>query len=271
MGRPVMDRGGPGGGGIGLPETLTGRGATVLRSPLGAAGAAAGDVAAGEEEAAAGAAPAGAAAAGAAVAGPCCAAAGAGPVCGRDPVGKGWAPDRGPLGMVPGAVVGLACPGPGAALGAPGGGEPGGRGADVRGESMTSLADLLTTRRCPGRGSWVTGAVWAAAGLEPASSPGLGLTGAGSGVTGAVFGRSAAGALAGRCDPPARGAEAMAGDGAGSSGWTARRNPSRSAFRRARSACASSIDDEWLLTPIPRSMQMSRASLLVSPSSRASS
>ena len=39
----------------------------------------------------------------------------------------------------------------------------------------------------------------------------------------------------------------------------------------ARSACASSIDDEWLLTPIPRSMQRSSASLFVSPSSRASS
>ncbi len=37
------------------------------------------------------------------------------------------------------------------------------------------------------------------------------------------------------------------------------------------SACASSIDDEWLFTPIPRSMHMSRASLLVSPNSRASS
>ena len=69
--------------------------------------------------------------------------------------------------------------------------------------------------------------------------------------------------------PPSAPAEGAVG--ACSSGWTARRNPSRSALRRARSACASSIEDEWLLTPIPRSTQRSRASLLVSPSSRASS
>jgi hypothetical protein len=63
---------------------------------------------------------------------------------------------------------------------------------------------------------------------------------------------------------------ALAG-AAGSSGWTGRRRPSRSAFLRARSACASSMDDEWLLTPIPRERQRSRASLLVRPSSWASS
>jgi len=60
---------------------------------------------------------------------------------------------------------------------------------------------------------------------------------------------------------------AFLSEGAGSSGWTGRRSPSRSALRRARSACASSMDDEWLLTPIPRDKQRSSASLLVSPSS----
>jgi hypothetical protein len=54
---------------------------------------------------------------------------------------------------------------------------------------------------------------------------------------------------------------------AGSSGCTGRHRPSRSAFRRARSAWASSMDDEWLLTPIPRDKQRSSASLLVRPSS----
>ena len=59
--------------------------------------------------------------------------------------------------------------------------------------------------------------------------------------------------------------------GAGSSGWTGRRNPSASAFRRTRSAWASSIEDEWLLTPMPSARHRSSASLLVSPSSRPSS
>jgi hypothetical protein len=44
--------------------------------------------------------------------------------------------------MVPGLD-----PGTGAVLGVLGGGGTGGRGKEVRGESMTSLVDLLTTRR----------------------------------------------------------------------------------------------------------------------------
>jgi len=59
--------------------------------------------------------------------------------------------------------------------------------------------------------------------------------------------------------------------GSGSSGWTSLRRPSRSALRRARSAWASSIDEEWLLTPIPSDRHRSSASLLVRPSSCASS
>jgi len=58
---------------------------------------------------------------------------------------------------------------------------------------------------------------------------------------------------------------------AGSSGETARRSPSLSAFRRTRSAWASSIEEEWLFTPMPNARQRSRASLFVRPSSRASS
>ena len=56
-----------------------------------------------------------------------------------------------------------------------------------------------------------------------------------------------------------------------SGGWVARRRPSRSALRRTRSAWASSIEDEWLLTPIPKETHRSSASLFVRPSSRASS
>jgi len=57
----------------------------------------------------------------------------------------------------------------------------------------------------------------------------------------------------------------------GSSGATGRRRPSASALRRTRSACASSMLEEWLLTPMPSDNASSRASLFSSPSSRASS
>ena len=42
-------------------------------------------------------------------------------------------------------------------------------------------------------------------------------------------------------------------------------------MNRARSACGSTIDDEWLLTPIPSELHRSTVSLFVRPSSRASS
>ena len=50
-------------------------------------------------------------------------------------------------GTVWGPAPGLAGLGAGAVLGALGGGGIGGRGNDVRGDSTTSLVDLLTTRR----------------------------------------------------------------------------------------------------------------------------
>ena len=59
--------------------------------------------------------------------------------------------------------------------------------------------------------------------------------------------------------------------GFGSSGCSSRTRPSRSARRRTRSACASMIDDEWLFTSMPMTRQRSTASLLVRPSSLASS
>lgn len=103
----------------------------------------------------------------------------------------------------------------------------------------------------------------------------------------AGVGAAGAGA-AGRPEPPAgwvvlRAAEEAAGRdaaGAGSgaaavapspSAATGRRRPSRSALRRTRSAWASWIDDEWLLTPMPSERQRSSVSLLLKPSSRASS
>ena len=59
--------------------------------------------------------------------------------------------------------------------------------------------------------------------------------------------------------------------GLGSSGCSSRINPSRSARRRTRSACASMIDEEWLLMSMPMAKHKSTASLLVRPSSLASS
>ncbi|MGO9148908.1 MAG: hypothetical protein ACLP1E_16240 [Acidimicrobiales bacterium] len=57
--------------------------------------------------------------------------------------GNGGTPGRCP----PGAVAGLTEPGAAADLGALAEGETGARGALVRGASMVSLVDLLTTRR----------------------------------------------------------------------------------------------------------------------------
>jgi hypothetical protein len=87
----------------------------------------------------------------------------------------------------------------------------------------------------------------------------VGARGGAGGTCGAVAG---AGAATGA---------AWAAGAAGSSGEVSRRRPSASALRRTRSAWASSIDDEWLFTPMPRDIERSSASLLVSPSSRASS
>lgn len=72
-------------------------------------------------------------------------------------------------------------------------------------------------------------------------------------------------------DPCFAGAFFWGFSGGASSGCTDRRRPSASAFLRTRSACASSIEEEWLFTPMPRARQRSRASLFVSPSSRPNS
>jgi hypothetical protein len=59
--------------------------------------------------------------------------------------------------------------------------------------------------------------------------------------------------------------------GFSSSGCASRFRPSRSALRRTRSACASSIEDDTLRTSMPISFDRSSASLFVIPSSLASS
>jgi hypothetical protein len=56
-----------------------------------------------------------------------------------------------------------------------------------------------------------------------------------------------------------------------SSGCSGRVRPSRSARRRSRSACASMIDDDWLLASTPIALHRPSSSVFVIPSSLASS
>ena len=163
-----------------------------------------------------------------------------------------------------GAGAGGAAAGVGATRAAGVTGSRGGMG----GAEGCSEAGRLVTRRAPAR---LTGAA-GAGGAEPSELAAGEVpdkisrcpAGVRSGSPSSVAGTSPAAAAF-------LDAAAFLAGGAGSSGWTGRRRPSRSAFRRARSAWASSMDDEWLLTPMPKDRQRSSASLLVSPSSCASS
>ena len=104
------------------------------------------------------------------------------------------------------------------------------------------------------------------------------------GLGGGLAARSPVGALGGGLGAAAGGgAAAAAGCGLGAlagllgglasapRAGPSRMRPSRSALRRTRSACASSMLEEWVLTPMPSVAQRSSVSLLVSPSSLASS
>lgn len=79
------------------------------------------------------------------------------------------------------------------------------------------------------------------------------------GLDGTSTGSSWEGTVGSETSPP----------GANDGSWRPR--CSRSAFRRTRSAWASSMEEEWLLAPIPSDKARSRASLFSSPSSFASS
>ncbi len=75
-------------------------------------------------------------------------------------------------------------------------------------------------------------------------------------------------------DAPDAGADFFAATflpGLVSSGWSGRVSPSRSARRRNRSAWASMIDEDWLLASTPIVLHRSSTSVLVIPSSFASS
>jgi hypothetical protein len=134
-----------------------------------------------------------------------------------------------------------------AAAGMAGAGLVRGRGAAGGGRDVTSLAGRLVMRWRDRSGRAGAGA---GAGVAATDSEGGPTMSAGS--------LEAFAALA-------------AGFSSASSGWAARRRPSRSALRRTRSAWASSMEEEWLLTPMPSDTHRSSASLFVRPSSRASS
>jgi hypothetical protein len=236
MGRPLGPSGGrdPGGGGTGLPEGLSGgRGA---RERSGAAGAP-----------------------GAAVSAGACAAAGASAAVVDGAAGAGAAD-----GPSDGGADGGAADGAGAGAAAAGAGA--GRLLLIRRGERAGASDAAGASAAgadTGRaGAFLTGALLAAALLDTD-----------------VSGRFAGASPAPLSSPPPVGAADLAAlvalpaflAAAGSSGWTGRRRPSASALRRTRSAWASSMDDEWLLTPIPRERASSSPSLLVRPSSLASS
>ncbi len=146
-----------------------------------------------------------------------------------------------------------------------------GAGRGAGGGIETSLAGRLVTSR------WRSGVEMTGDG-----APGVGLGAVGPGDAGVEVGASVEVDAVGSGPVEAAALSAVARPGrvvvaragfcsAGSSGETARRSPSLSALRRTRSAWASSIEDEWLFTPMPNAKQRSRASLFVRPSSRASS
>ena len=192
-------------------------------------------------------------------------------------------------GAIPGAGGrGGGDPGAGAVPGAGGRGgigrlDTGGRGASPSGDGAAGAADA------PAGAATVDGAAGARAdgtsaddgvggAATGAAAAGAGATGAGAAATGAAAtaaDAAATGAGAATSTTGTRSASAFLAPafffGSGSSGCWSRTSPSRSALRRTRSACGSTMLDEWLFTPMPSAWHRSSASLLVSPSSRANS
>ena len=124
-----------------------------------------------------------------------------------------------------------------------------------RAAAGTSTSRLAPGSACGGRAATGAGLLVITPGGGPPETPTY--------VAAAGRGRATAGA---------DGAGTSAGAAATtSSGGCALLRPSRSALRRTLSAWASSMLEEWLVTPIPIDRHSSRPSLLVKPSSRASS
>ncbi len=262
MGRPLGPSGGrdPGGGGTGLPEGLSGGRAARWRSGAEGAAVSGGACAAGDW--ADGGAVVAAAAAGACAAGGRAAGADEGEAAGAG--GDAAVAGAGATGAAGAAAAAGACAGVGRLLlisrdERAAGSEAGGASARDPPAAPADAAAGADTGRA---GAFLTGALLAAELLDTEVS-GL--------FAGASPSPLSAAPAVGAADFAALVAFAAFLAGAGSSGWTGRRNPSASAFRRTRSACASSMEDEWLLTPIPRERASSSPSLLVRPSSLASS
>jgi hypothetical protein len=210
--------------------------------------------------------------------------AGADPDC-DGAVGRGGSGSGGRR-ATPGAAGGAESPGrlvtsrESLGRGTPRGGS-GGTGCVVRGGPNGSPDDAgRVAGSSGGRGAGADSGAGAVTAGEPRGSDrSAGMDAAGASGETWLAGGVAAGVSAGSTGatvagpsgstPPARGRPLTSG--AGSSGCLSRRSPSRSTLRRTRSAWASSMLDEWLVTPMPRPRLRSNASLLVRPSSRASS
>lgn len=227
-----------------------------------------------------------------------------GGVTGAEGLAPGSAPDGG-LGAssADGGGAGASVGGLGAAEGgmgaaAAGGGDGAAVSAGGFGAGAGSVS-LRSTGAAVGRTAGGTGAVEAGGGLGAAAlgAGGVGGAGAASATAGSATESGSATGLGGGggllpatvagsttlrgtaffagafLDDTASegGSAAAAWVSSPSSGPVSRIRPSRSALRRTRSACCSTTLEEWLLTPIPRELQRSTVSELLSPSSRASS
>ena len=235
----------PGGGGIGLPETDVGAtpgggGMSLPVAERGALGAGAVTELGGP-----------------AVAMPAAGACGVAGVADAGAPGASAAAGRGAGAAGASAAAGR---GAGADVGAAAAGRAGASGSSRRtGRGGCSLPDEVTTR--------LGAAGLVGAGLAAGSAGASLAAGAAAGSAAAAAGSDAEDFLV--AFVALSGLSALAG--LSCSGWTSRISPSRSALRRTRSAWASSMLDEWLFAPIPSASQRSSVSLLVSPSSRASS
>ncbi len=219
---------------------------------------------------------------------------------GRRPGGGGMDRPRGagaaagaPGGVPTGGAAGRAGAGAGAVAEAAAGRRTSASSTTGRGGGCSLPLEVKTRRGGVAAGAGAAGAAGAAGEAATGTTAGAGAGSvrsgtatsgaAGSGSVGtsvtvvtATAGSGAAGAASGSASGAALAALAVLALGlaaffSGSGGCSSRTRPSRSALRRTRSAWASTTLEECDLTPIPSDSQRSSVSLLVSPSSRASS
>ena len=154
----------------------------------------------------------------------------------------------------------------------------GGTGAASAGVTAATTGALGATGVAATGDATAGEAAWEATAAGAIGASAFGATGAGVSRTASTGFASTAGATATEVASSASGAPTLPAFLAtaflgfsGSGGCSARVSPSRSALRRTRSACGSSMLDEWLLTPMPSATERSSVSLFVIPSSLASS